>query len=338
MILGSTLITRTNARINTCWTSTLSEPLRRKRRHRKLQMWQQIVVTLQSRYVRIDLISLSLFIETHTHIQNTGTPLEKRLQTHYQILMISTHFENQSLECRYAVVYQVLMNELWDSRRAASTHGPHPTRWKKFGTVSKHVCDLPEFRYFLRTFELILKTPEEFGSDDVTTSQTTRNKELLRQLTAVMMKGESEELNVRSHEWANTANSANPKKVRADFVKCQLRLCRAAVVFQRVYRRHLSRRMYRVYVKRHRAATMLSRVYRGYCDRVFTSAYRKIRTRSAIKLQSFRRGVSRIHIINHFENSQSRQIHRYSDGDEQSHIVDISIGVQLRYNHSFVVF
>ena len=62
------------------------------------------------------------------------TPLENRLQTHYQVFIVSQHFENQSLECRYADVYQVLMNELWNSRRAAHTHGPHPTRWKKFGT------------------------------------------------------------------------------------------------------------------------------------------------------------------------------------------------------------
>ena len=265
------------------------------------------------------------------------TPLDRRLQTHYHIFLVSDVFSNLSLTSRYAAVFDVLMNELWDSRRAAFTHGTNPTRWKKYGTVSKHVCDLPEYRYFLRNFVLNLKSPEEYSTTNkhITKTTETTSKELytllthrdmLQQFNNAVLKEDSEDLAARTHHWASTAKKGDdPKKVRAHFVKCQLRLCTATISLQRIYLRHLSRRMHREYLKRHRAATNLSRFYRGYLGRMFTLAYRNIRTESTLVIQSFRRGTFFFIILVFFVSLLNFQQHKHqacSDVGVQSSIVN----------------
>eukprot|EP00939_MAST-03C_sp_MAST-3C-sp1_P004557 g4557.t1 len=95
----------------------------------------------------------------------------------------------------------------------------------------------------------------------------------------------------RSHQWASSADSKDPAEIQRHFLKCQVRLGKAAICFQQNFRRHLSRRMHRAWLRRHRAAICIGRLYRGYVSRVYVKEFRIVCTDAATALQSFRRAV-----------------------------------------------
>eukprot|EP00940_MAST-03C_sp_MAST-3C-sp2_P000333 g333.t1 len=109
------------------------------------------------------------------------------------------------------------------------------------------------------------------ASSDMSFSSTS-HMALIQQLHDTASFGNDDErstIAMRSHHWASTARTKDPAKLRNHFVQCQIQLGKAAVCFQRNYRRHLSRRMHRMWLRRQRAVICMQRVYRGYVSRVF---------------------------------------------------------------------
>lgn len=92
-----------------------------------------IAETLKAKLQTLEPSHLELVNESHMHaLQATDS--------HYKLILVSTHFEGQRTVARHQKIYALLANEMQNPIHALAMHLYTPEEWKTAQTASSPNC------------------------------------------------------------------------------------------------------------------------------------------------------------------------------------------------------